>query len=86
MAVKVKKLEWDEIHYNRSAEEPVPELVGYDAESICGYYGLKFEATIDVTLDGFQYYNIGSFDEIDEAMAAAQADFERRILSAIEEE
>lgn len=86
MAVKVKALVWEEIHYNRSDQEPVPELVGYDAESICGYYNIKFEATIDVTLDGFQYYNIGSFDEIDEAKAAAQADYERRILSAIEEE
>jgi hypothetical protein len=82
-AVKVKALEWEEIHYNRSNEEPIPELTGWYAETEVGSYYVMLEARIEVTLDGFQFHKVGSFDEPDAAFAAAQADYERRILSAL---
>jgi hypothetical protein len=58
-------------------------LTGWQAETEVGFYTVNLELYIEVTLDGWQYHKIGTFDDIDEAKAAAQADYERRILSAL---
>lgn len=82
-AVKIKPLEWGEIYYNRSDEEPIPEMIGWSAETEVGIYYVKLEIDIEVSLDGFQFYKVGSFQEIEAAKAAAQKDYEARIRAAL---
>ncbi|RVH87780.1 hypothetical protein CN204_04425 [Sinorhizobium meliloti] len=79
----IKPLVWEEIHYNRSNEEPIPELTGWYAETEVGSYYVMLEGRIEVTLDGFQFHKVGSFDEPEAAFEAAQADFASRIRSCL---
>jgi hypothetical protein len=79
----IKPLEWEDIHYNRSNEEPIPELTGWYAETEVGSYYVMLEGRIEVTLDGFQFHKVGSFDEPEAAFEAAQSDFASRIRSCL---
>ncbi|RVP13107.1 hypothetical protein CN085_19540 [Sinorhizobium meliloti] len=79
----IKPLVWEEIHYNRSNEEPIPELTGWYAETEVGSYYVMLEGRIEVTLDGFQFHKVGSFDEPEAAFEAAQSDFTARIRSCL---
>ena len=79
----IKPLVWEEIHYNRSNEEPIPELTGWYAETEVGSYYVMLEGRIEVTLDGFQFHKVGSFDEPEVAFDAAQQDFGSRIRSCL---
>ena len=80
--VKAKALEWEEIHQRRSDADPTTEVVGYEA----GIPGLWWR--IDVEAADFSLvspeYSYQTFGTLEAAKAAAQADFERRILSALE--
>ncbi|AGR47806.1 hypothetical protein SmphiM12_174 [Sinorhizobium phage phiM12] len=80
---EIKPLEWEEIHYNRSNEEPIPELTGWYAETEVGSYYVMLEGRIEVTLDGIQFHKVGSFDEPEAAFEAAQSDFASRIRSCL---
>lgn len=88
-AVKVKPLEWEETHTRRSEEDPTTEWNGgFKADSALGYYEISMGFGSDA------YYwavtsplgdDVGSdFEDPSYAKAAAQADYERRILSALE--
>lgn len=82
--VKVKALEWEEITRARSNEDPSREVVGWEASEAvsASYY------TVELTGGGASMtdpdYDEKHYDDPDVAKAAAQADFERRILSALE--
>jgi len=88
-AVKVKQLEWEETHSRRSDEDPTTEWNGgFKADSVLGYYEISMGFGSDA------YYwavtnpfgdDVGSdFEDPSYAKAAAQQDYERRILSALE--
>ena len=88
-AVKVKQLEWEETHTRRSDEDPTTEWNGgFEADSALGYY----EISTGIGSDAYYWAvtnplgdNVGSdFEDPSYAKAAAQADYERRILSALE--
>lgn len=70
-AVRVKALEWVAI------EE------GQRAITVCGMYAISPKGT-KLTLTGIPGNNFGKFTNIEEAKAAAQADYEQRISSALE--
>jgi hypothetical protein len=71
-AVAVKALEWDEL-----------SRVLSEAASVCGVYRVKFDGTMFIL---FLYGSgvLGEYPTRDEAKAAAQADLETRIRSALE--
>lgn len=73
--VKVKQLEWVETEFYMSADT-----------EIGGYYAYLLDEHLDqswrcIDLDGDP---IGQFKDIESAKAAAQADYEKRILNALE--
>lgn len=83
--VKVKPLEWEgDGHWVKGDDE------GWDEEAItpfgCGYsiefgrYG-EGDFIVNTTFDT----RLTGFDTLDEAKAAAQADYERRIMAALED-
>lgn len=78
----VKALEWEEIHQPRSNEDTTTEIVGYEASTgFCTYYTIELCAG-SVSVTGLDYEET-FHDTEEEAKAAAQADFERRIRSAL---
>ena len=86
--VKVKALEWEPVMTARSREDPTPEETG-DCETVCavGVYYIEMYFGSDsygwrVTLNGTD--DIADKDDPEAAKAAAQADYEARILSALE--
>lgn len=87
--VKVKALEWEETHSRRSDEDPTTEWNGgFEADSALGYY----EISMGIGSDAYYWAvtnplgdNVGSdFEDPSYAKAAAQQDYERRILAALE--
>lgn len=89
LSTGVKPLEWEETHTRRSEEDPTTEWNGgFEADSALGYYKINMGFGSDA------YYwavtnplgdDVGSaFEDPSYAKAAAQADYERRILSALE--
>ena len=83
---RVKALEWNEITAARSDEDPSHEPTGdYEAVTGIGIYYVECGFGTDsyvfsACLNGD---HISSHDDPDEAKAAAQADFERRVLSCL---
>jgi hypothetical protein len=78
----VKPLEWEEIHQKRSDEDPSTEVVGWEADAgFAAYY------TVELTGGGASMtdpdYDEKHFDDPEAAIAAAQADYEQRVLSAL---
>ncbi|MFG1389381.1 hypothetical protein V5F37_24345, partial [Xanthobacter sp. V3C-2] len=80
--VKVKALEWESVEHERSAEDPTPEVVGYEAST-----GFWCHYAIEITGGGakltYPEYSETEHETPDAAKSAAQADYERRILSAL---
>jgi hypothetical protein len=84
--VKVKALEWEEVTAARSDEDPTREHTGdYEADTAFGPYCIEqyfgsdsygWQVTFDFSI-------IADKDDPEAAKAAAQADFNRRILSAL---
>jgi len=76
-AVKVKPLEWNEYVYDGQAED-------WSAEAAT--FGVCY--VIELYNDGYNAFfadeDLLRYDTLDEAKAAAQQDYERRILSALE--
>lgn len=83
-AIAVKPLEWDEITSPR--EDGPPEPTGdWEAASIVGAYHVYiFDDHYEVTRVDGEYVESWCSDA-DEAKAAAQADYSKRILSAIDQ-
>lgn len=80
----VKPLEWEPIERERSREEPIPEVVGYEAGTpLSGYY-LVEDATsgFDVFYDGEVVTRDAPSPE--EAKAAAQADYAARVIACLD--
>lgn len=82
--VRVKPLEWDETFQDRG--DGSSELSGWEAETP----GFSVFYTVEIEVSGFalrrQDLNVtelGTFTDPDEAKAAAQADFDQRIRSAL---
>jgi hypothetical protein len=86
---RVRKLEWHEVTTARSAEDPTQEPTGdYEALSPVGTYYVQMYFGTDsygwnVMLD---HNDVADKDDPEDAKAAAQADYERRILSALEDQ
>lgn len=83
----VKPLEWEPVLAARSKEDPTPEETG-EYETVCavGVYYIEMYFGSDsygwcVTLNGAD--DIADKDDPDDAKAAAQADYEARIRSAL---
>lgn len=75
--VKVKALSWNE--YND--EQGIPDR--WDAVTVTGeYYFIGLRS--DGYTVSFNYFDIGTFNTLEAAKSAAQADYEARILSALE--
>lgn len=86
--VKVKTLEWEPVMTARSREDTTSEETG-DCETVCavGVYYIEMYFGSDsygwrVTLNGTD--DIADKDDPEAAKTAAQADYEARILSALE--
>jgi len=82
---RVKPLEWEETFQDRG--DGSSELSGWEAETP----GFSVFYTIEIEVSGFllrrqdlDVTELGAFTDPDEAKAAAQADYEQRILSALE--
>jgi hypothetical protein len=86
---RVRKLEWEEVTTARIAEDPTLEPTGdYEALSPVGIYYVQMYFGTDsygwnVMLD---YNDVADKDDPEDAKAAAQADYERRVLSALEDQ
>ena len=84
---RVKPLEWTEVTSARSDEDPTPEHTGdYEAATPFGTYYIEQYFGSDsygwnVTING--YDPVADKDDPEDAKAAAQTDYERRILSAL---
>lgn len=85
--VKVRDLEWEEVTAARSDADPHREHTGdYEAVSPIGVYYIEQYFGTDsygwrVTLHGSD--DVADKDDPEDAKAAAQADFDRRIRSAL---
>ena len=85
--VKVRELEWEEVTAARSDADPHREHTGdYEAVSPIGVYYIEQYFGSDsygwrVTLHGSD--DVADKDDPEDAKAAAQADYERRIRSAL---
>lgn len=82
-APKVKALEWVEEVYHRNDADPIGEVTGYSAETA---FGTFYEIDLGVANFNVMYdfTSLGDFETEQEVKAAAQADYEKRILSALE--
>lgn len=84
--VEVKRLEWREITEARSDEDPTHEPTGHlEADTSIGVYFIEMYLSSDsygwsVALNGV---DIADKDDPEDAKAAAQADYEQRIRSAL---
>jgi hypothetical protein len=78
----VKALEWDEVTQARSDEDPHREVIGWECST--GFDGFYI---VEITGGGASLtttnYDCTYYGSPDEAKAAAQADFEARIISAL---
>jgi hypothetical protein len=78
----VKPLEWDEVTQARSDEDPHREVVGWECST--GFDGFYI---VEITGGGASLtttnYDCTYYGSPDEAKAAAQADYEARIRSAL---
>jgi hypothetical protein len=78
----VKALEWDEVTQARSDEDPHREVIGWECST--GFDGFYI---VEITGGGASLtttnYDCTYYGSPDEAKAAAQADFEARVLSAL---
>jgi len=86
MDVKVKPLKWREVLAARSDEDPALEHIGdYEAETPFGCYciGQYFGSDSYGWQVTFDFSIIADKDDPSDAKVAAQADYERRILSAL---
>jgi len=83
-APRVKELVWTERYMNRSDEDPREELFGYEADA-CDTVGGFYNVNLDGSSSGPDCEDFKSCDDPDEAKAACQEDYTRRILSALEE-
>ena len=84
--VRVKALEWRAIEERRSDEDPSAEETGdFEAESPVGEYYIEagFGSDSFVWSVSFRGDFISDWDDLDTAKAAAQADYENRIRSAM---
>jgi hypothetical protein len=76
-APKVKPLEWIR------SEHKQPDQIGYHAKAICGPYAIwTNKAQISFVASSAGYFSMVT-DTLEAAKAAAQADYEARILSAL---
>ena len=84
--VRVKAMEWEEIYRSRSGEDPDSELVGFEAcNGFDEWYWIEIRAAVFVLhLVGFDRPT-AVFETEREAKTAAQTDYERRILAALED-
>lgn len=86
--VKVKALEWREL---TSPREDGPAEPNGEWEALCvfGAYSIDFDTDDDVAKYPFCVWtpedSLGHFASADDAKAAAQADYEARILSALDQ-
>ena len=80
--VEVKALDWEEVTSPREDNEPEPTGDWEAASIVGGYYICLFEDHYEVA-DPDGEYIVNWLGGLDEAKAAAQADFNRRILSTI---
>lgn len=84
---RVKPLEWTEIMSARSNEDPTPEHTGdFEATTPFGTYYIEQYFGSDsygwnVTING--YDSVADRDDPEDAKSAAQADYERRVVSAL---
>jgi hypothetical protein len=85
-AVAVKALEWSEIERDRG-DGQTDRLGEWEASSIVGVYAINISTCGDMhapwEVFGGDDSKIGNFATLDEAKAAAQADYEARIRSAL---
>lgn len=81
--VVVRELEWEPIEQARSDEDPRTEVVGYEAKA----FGTDAFYTIDMSFDGYEAYcgshSVGDYDTLEAAKSACQADYARRVTSAL---
>lgn len=83
--VKVKPLEW-RVPSAYGPKDPDPEDIALCADGIAGIYGISRKQSVGMerllwwTEDPFTWTGYAS---VNEAKAAAQADYEQRILSAL---
>lgn len=84
--VRVKQLEWAEIEYDRG-DGQTDTCGEWEAPSIVGVYAINISTCGDMhapwEVFGGDAGKIGNFPTFDEAKAAAQADYEARILSVL---
>lgn len=82
----MRDLVWEEIREKRSNEDPNTEVVGWEAATAFDSYYL-IEQYFGTDSYGWHVTHscasVGDYDDPDLAKAAAQADYERRILSAL---
>lgn len=82
----MRDLVWEEIREKRSDEDPNTEVVGWKAATAFDSYYV-IEQYFGTDSYGWQVTHscasVGDYDDPDLAKAAAQADYERRILSAL---
>ena len=79
---EVKLLEWEEQLTKRSDEDPSTEVTGYEAETAFGtFYTVEVGAALFHVV--YDYKGLGAFETEIAAKAAAQADYEQRIRSAL---
>lgn len=87
VAVKVRELEWKEIYADRGDGQS--DFTGeWGASCILGVYAINISICGDMhapwELFDADNGKIGNFDTMDAAKAAAQADYERRVMSSLE--
>lgn len=82
MSGKTKPLEWQENYTKRSDEDPSLEVTGFEAETAFGtFYTIEVGAAWFHSV--YDYRALGQFETERDAKAAAQADYETRIRSAL---
>lgn len=83
---RVKALEWEETYQARSDEDPNLEVTGFEANNGFGEWYWTETRAADFVLHIVDTDRTSAIFETErEAKAAAQADFERRILAALED-
>ena len=84
--VKVKALEWIELTSPRE-DGPAEPTGEFEALCVFGNYSVSIDADEDMTASPYVVWspedNLGHFSSADEAKAAAQADYQARIRSAL---
>lgn len=81
--VAVKALEWEEVVTSRSEFDPAVEIVGFEAADGFGNYYIIDIRVVDFELTRTADHGTSTHETEREAKAAAQADYEKRICSAL---